>query len=329
MELFVQSLSPEGINLSNGFALEADYRDVVEVERISEVDGVIDHNKVLSLSDMCITQVSIDAQRDIDFYMAADKPMIEINFSISSDTVFEIEGFKKPLDLGPNQHNIIYHPNGAYKSKNRAGISQELISIMVSPSFVEKYIPRQREFTSLLDSLQNEKTGLLSEYNLPITTDMRILLNELQENKITSQFRRMFIETKVTELLMLQMEQFYSFSTDQPRYYGVNRQDYERMLHAKEIIESNLSNPCSLIDLAHQIGTNEFTLKKAFKQIFGTTVYGHLNKIRMREAKKQLLSGELNVNEVAMKMGYNDATNFIAAFRKYFGFTPGKMIKSR
>lgn len=329
MELTVQSLSPRGINISNGFAREAGYQDVIEVERLSELDGVTDRNKVLSLSDICITQVIIDAERDIDFYMQGSQSMIEINFSVSSDTIFEIEGFSEPLELGPNQHNIIYHPDAVYRSTNRTGNNQELVSIMVAPSFLEKYIPRQQEFSSLLDSLEKEKAGLLSEHNLPITAEMHILLKEMQESKFSPQFRRMHIEAKVIELLMLQMEQFFGCSGEQPARYNLDRQEYERMQQAKQIIECNLSNPCSLIDLAHQIGTNEFNLKKAFKQVYGTTVYGYLTKVRMQEAKRQLLSGELNVNEVALNMGYSDATNFIAAFRKHFGFTPGKIIKTR
>lgn len=329
MELSVQSISPKGINVSNGFAREAGYLDVVEVDRFCELDGATDRNKVLSLSDICITHVKIDTKRIIDFYMQGNQPLIEINFSISSDTIFCVEGLGKTFNLGPNQHNIIFHPDAAYHCRNHKGNNQELVSIMLAPTFFSKYIPHHQEFFPLLNSLEKNTVGLLSENNLPITAEMHILLKEIQESKSSCLFRRMFLEAKVTELLMLQMEQHFSRSSNQIIGLPVNKQEYERMQQAKQIIECNICNPCSLIDLAHQIGTNECSLKKAFKEIYGTTVYGYLTKVRMQEAKRLLIRGDMNVYEVALNMGYSDASNFIAAFKKYYGFTPGQIIKDK
>ncbi len=43
----------------------------------------------------------------------------------------------------------------------------------------------------------------------------------------------------------------------------------------------NLDSPCSLIDLAHQVGTNEAYLKKHFKEVYGNTVFGFLQQVKM------------------------------------------------
>jgi AraC-like DNA-binding protein len=43
----------------------------------------------------------------------------------------------------------------------------------------------------------------------------------------------------------------------------------------------------------------------------------------MEQSRYLLINEDANVNEVAFMMGYKDATNFTAAFKKYFGYTPG------
>ncbi len=87
-----------------------------------------------------------------------------------------------------------------------------------------------------------------------------------------------------------------------------------------------MNNPCSLIDLAHQVGTNDAYLKKHFKEVFGTTVFGYLHDAKMREARKMLLEDK-TVTEVAYHTGYRYVAHFTRAFKKYFGVTPNQVRK--
>lgn len=324
MEISVQSLSPSGINVINGFAEEADYLDVVEIDRVNIAEGVVDRNKILSLSDICITYLNIDAQQPIDFAIQTDKPAIEMNFSISSESVYKFEDISEPFSLNRNQQNIVYYPETAYKKQWSAGANQEKISIMLPPAYVEKYIPRETLFSTFIKNLERDRTALLCDAPLPITPRMYVLLREILDNQHRSGFKRMHIESKIIELLMLQLEQ-YEILHARDHSFKVNKKTYEKMQEAKNIIERSLASPCSIIDLAGKVGTNEYHLKKAFKKVFGTTVYGYLTEMRMQEAKRLLLTGDLNVSEVALMMGYNDSTNFTAAFKKHYGFTPGKI----
>lgn len=99
------------------------------------------------------------------------------------------------------------------------------------------------------------------------------------------------------------------------------------MYAVKEIILTNLATPCSLINMAQQVGTNEFTLKKGFKEVFGTTVFGFWNDVKMQEAKKILVEHSFTVAEVSEKIGYKNPQHFSTAFKKYFGASPN-MLKS-
>jgi len=122
---------------------------------------------------------------------------------------------------------------------------------------------------------------------------------------------------------MLQLEQIsehhcYTFCT-------LKKADVEKMYQAKEFILKNLSTPCSLINIAQQVGTNEFTLKKGFKEVFGTTVFGFWNDVKMQEAKRLLLENKMNVSEVSEQIGYKNPQHFSTAFKKYFGTSPSQL----
>jgi AraC family transcriptional activator of pyochelin receptor len=82
--------------------------------------------------------------------------------------------------------------------------------------------------------------------------------------------------------------------------------------------------PPSLTKLADVAGTNTFKLKNGFKELFGTTVFGYLNEVKLVQAKDMLLSG-IQIKEVADILGYSSVQHFGTAFRKKFNTSPGKL----
>ena len=68
--------------------------------------------------------------------------------------------------------------------------------------------------------------------------------------------------------------------------------------------------------------------EEGFKQIYGDSVYSFLFEYKMEVARKLLESGNYNVSEVGLKVGYSTASHFIAAFKKKYRTTPKKYIMS-
>ncbi|MDF5721948.1 MAG: AraC family transcriptional regulator, partial [Rhizonema sp. PD37] len=92
--------------------------------------------------------------------------------------------------------------------------------------------------------------------------------------------------------------------------------------YAREILLKNLDNPPSLIQLARQVGLNDRKLKLGFRYCFGTTVFGYLHDYRMELAHKLLIEKNMNVTQVARKVGYASLSSFHHAFRKKFAVNP-------
>jgi AraC-like DNA-binding protein len=101
-----------------------------------------------------------------------------------------------------------------------------------------------------------------------------------------------------------------------------------KIRRAKDIVIAHMAEPPSLQELSTEIGLSLKKLKEGFKQIYGDSVYSFLFDYKMEYARKLLDSGEFNVNEVGLKVGYSTSSHFIAAFKKKFGTTPKKYVMS-
>ncbi len=91
---------------------------------------------------------------------------------------------------------------------------------------------------------------------------------------------------------------------------------------ATDLLLSRLDAPPSLAELARSVGLSETTLKRAFRAAHGTTVFGFLRARRMEHARALLSTGRPSVVEVSCMVGYNNPSNFAAAFRRQFGQNP-------
>ncbi len=79
--------------------------------------------------------------------------------------------------------------------------------------------------------------------------------------------------------------------------------------------------------IARHFFMNEAYLSRVFKQQTGFTITRYIYDIRMQKARLLLLSGRLNVQEVAYSVGFNDPLYFSKQFKKYSHLSPSKYKK--
>lgn len=102
----------------------------------------------------------------------------------------------------------------------------------------------------------------------------------------------------------------------------LTRKQYERVRSAREILDSAISAPPLMRDLAQQIGINATTLQKEFQQAFGVTVFGYVREQRLQFARALLRTQELAVSQIAYRVGFTNADAFATAYRRRFGHPP-------
>lgn len=129
--------------------------------------------------------------------------------------------------------------------------------------------------------------------------------------------RRLYLESCALDLLAGLIGEDPA-AGDPPTVLPRHRQS---AMAAREYLELHFQHPPSIPELARIVGTNEFTLKRAFKALFGTTLYGYVSTRRMEQAKLLLRQG-MPVASTAHAVGYECVRSFSAAFRRQTGQSP-------
>ncbi|MEL6437955.1 MAG: AraC family transcriptional regulator [Cyanobacteria bacterium J06621_8] len=155
-----------------------------------------------------------------------------------------------------------------------------------------------------------------------ITPMMETALRQIFSCPFQGKTKQIYLESKCLELISLKLEQLKQNSRRTEKLSSLKSDDIERIHFAKAILTDNFNNPPSLIKLARQVGLNDCTLKRGFREIFGTTAFGYLHDYRLEQARILLLDNQLNVAEIAHKVGFASYRSLSRGFRKKYGVTP-------
>ncbi|MBW4514833.1 MAG: AraC family transcriptional regulator [Timaviella obliquedivisa GSE-PSE-MK23-08B] len=227
---------------------------------------------------------------------------------------------------------ILYHLYGSGISpgehwKQFANQRSMWVSVHIEPEVFQSFAGNPNgEVPAALQHLIGDRN---QEYYVrpgQATPAMHIALQQILHCPYQGFTQRVFLESKVLELMALLLEQEVETQQGKQSPVWLKPDDVDRIHHAKAILLQNLNNPPSLTQLARQVGLNECTLKRGFRQVFGTTAFGYLHHYRLEQARQLLTTGEMTVAEVARSIGF--ARNyFTKAFCQKFGCTPGAYRK--
>lgn len=160
----------------------------------------------------------------------------------------------------------------------------------------------------------------------PQTVEEQRVLYQLDTLRGAPGLDRMIVLARTLELF------YYRFAADHDEApascpFLSDEVNVERIRTARSILTEELREPPKIRELARRIGMNETHLKSGFKRIYGSPIYSWVVAQKMHRAMAMLESGQYNVNEVADAVGYSNVSQFIAAFRKRHGITPGKVAQ--
>ncbi|NQX65177.1 AraC family transcriptional regulator [Paenibacillus alba] len=96
-----------------------------------------------------------------------------------------------------------------------------------------------------------------------------------------------------------------------------------------EFIAEMYSDPdLNLYRIAEKVERPEKYISQLFKEVTGTNLSDHLEKVRMDHAADLLKRNEFNVDEIATHVGYNSSHSFRRAFKRVMGVSPTSFRQS-
>lgn len=194
------------------------------------------------------------------------------------------------------------------------------IDFFYSPKLLQELVPFFPELQQLLkespQTILNGKGG----WSIPSMKEITTQILDCPYDETTRQF---YYDLKVRELLYQLLET--SFKRDVKSYHFTPFET-ARIHEARTILEKYIDKkPPSIRSLSKQVALNEFKLKTGFRKYFHSGIFEWLMDRKMQQARQLILNTNKPIKEIASLVGYPRTTNFITAFRRLFGITPGSL----
>lgn len=106
------------------------------------------------------------------------------------------------------------------------------------------------------------------------------------------------------------------------------RIEMEKIRAIHEQITSNLQERVTIEELSKQYDMPATSMKKCFREIYGDSIYSYQKRYRMNVAANLLMEdSKVEIQEIALKMGYENPGKFSSAFKSVKSVTPAKYRK--
>ncbi|MCF6294931.1 MAG: AraC family transcriptional regulator [Flavobacteriaceae bacterium] len=253
-----------------------------------------------------------------------NRDVIQFHFCLKGSSKFNFNSGKYALDIFEENSLLLYNPQRELPINLEINSKSWLITVLISIKKFHSLFSQEADYITFLSDENKDKKYYKDG---KITPSMAIILYQLINYNLNQSIKNLYFKGKAYGLLSLYFNRNEDTNVEQCPFL-VDETNVAKIRNAKDIIISRMAEPPSLKELAEEIGLSLKKLKEGFKQIYGDTVYSFLFDYKMEVARKLLESGDYNVTEVGLKVGYSTASHFISAFKKKYGTTPKKYIMS-
>jgi AraC-like DNA-binding protein len=189
--------------------------------------------------------------------------------------------------------------------------------LFVSDFFLKRYYDNHTKGVPERFCDMMESGGTLMQISIdPLDALSVYLIDKITQAPHSEPMRSLRGEHRVVELLLHRIG-MYNFLPDR-----IDHETMDIVSNAKAILELEFVDPPSIKQLAHRCATNTTKLKKMFKHIYGTTIFGYVQQLRMEEANLLLRYESISIKEVALRVGYHHQGHFSRLFYETYGIYP-------
>ncbi|SHH12450.1 response regulator [Massilia sp. CF038] len=103
--------------------------------------------------------------------------------------------------------------------------------------------------------------------------------------------------------------------------------DHVLVLAARQLIDTDLANVPTLDQIAERIGSDREKLSQVFREQMGCTVFAYIRDQRIARGAALLRETEIDIQGIALLLGFHSAGNFATAFRERNGMPPSTYRK--
>jgi len=285
--------------------------------------GCIQFREEMLQSDLYVLEAHYKMQDDVLLFGKGENDLLELQFNLSDRDIF-YKGKSNTEQAAPARSGNITFLSAEENMANifwRKNIHYHTFDIHLPLSMLDHYAGKSKMMDEFLSKIHRKESGKLSANTISIHPAIYNTIQDIRNCTYEGLTRHIYLESKAYELIAL----LYEHAQGNRETMCLSPDDQERIRFAASVIRDHLDSPLTIPQLARLAGINRTKLKNGFKMVFGTTVFGYLQDIRMHQAKRYLLDTSLSIQEISILLGYQSTSNFSAAFKKTLGFSPMKL----
>ncbi len=251
-----------------------------------------------------------------------DSSFIQFHFCLKGNAKFVFNDGRYALEVSEENSLLLYNTQMDLPLNLELNPNSWLVSVVMTIRKFHSLFSKEASYIPFLSEENRDKKYYTQE---GVSPAIAVVLSQMMNYNLHPSIKELYIKGKVYELISLYFNKGSEADIEQCPFL-VDEDNVRRIRQAKEIMISRMAEPPTLTELSDEIGLSLKKLKEGFKQIYGDSVFSFLFEYKMEYARKMLETGQHNVNEVGLKVGYSTASHFIAAFKKKYGTTPKKYL---
>jgi AraC-like DNA-binding protein len=292
------------------------------ITEVVEPDLASASSRTIGMPGLTLDNVIIRPKKKLSLVDLTEKKNIQSSFVIDGEVDSTFDFGARKASIRNSKHGFQYSPG--YKAEHRI-ISNHFhaLSVDITPEFFGSLMTNASD--DMAEFYHHFVDGGSNRLVLQLQPRMLEILHYIVQCPFQGFTRYLFIESKVLELLALQFDQLRAVEAAKP---AISDAEVEKLSAVKEFIENNYLRPLSLAGICKTFSLNEFKLKKGFKELYHTTVFAHINSLRMEKANQLISSQAMTISEISDFIGYKNIGSFSAEFKKRFGYAPSRFKRN-
>jgi AraC family transcriptional regulator len=185
----------------------------------------------------------------------------------------------------------------------------------------------------LLDALSTYDPAVLEHFERPFTfafgpshpssyLQQRLVFRHIHESIAPDP---LYIEETMLCVLQHVLDLAYQRWARPARRFTARAKHYIEITRSVQLLlAARFQEHLTLEDIAAEINYSPYHLAHIFRQQTGQTIHAYLNQIRLRTAL-DFLQSDVDLTQLALKLGFSSHSHFTQAFRQTFGTLPSQL----
>jgi AraC-like DNA-binding protein len=255
-----------------------------------------------------------------------DSDLVRLHIGLKGNYSFRYHPLDTDYHLIGGHLNILYSKDFGMTVENRT-LTLETFGIQFPKEAFLRFTQNASDHLKrFADHLVAGTPAILSEQWGAVDPAIQQVVHQIINNPYKGDLQQLFLLSKSVELLVLTAESC-RLALGKKDNFITSPADKEKILAVRDLINEKLDCPPNLSSISRTVGLNEFKLKRGFRQVFNTTVFGYLSEQRLLLARQYLLDTKHTAAQIGYQLGYSTPQHFNNAFKKRFGNTPEKIRK--